>query len=209
MSTDDPARLMRFVLELRAAGVTDVRTLSAMERTDRARFAPAHLASLALDDAALPLPCGQAMTKPSVVGRMIAALDVGPEDHVLEVGAGSGWQTGVLAALAGRVTSIERQTPLWSAARGKLDGLAHVTLHLGDGREGLAVGTPYDRIVLNGAVAAPSAALLLQMADTCLLLAPILDEAGVRLKRFRRGAAAEDLGPVEFAALEEGVAEAP
>lgn len=209
MSGDDPARLMRFVLELRAAGVTDVRVLSAMERTDRARFAPTHLASLALDDAALPLPCRQTMTKPSVVGRMIAALEIGADDSVLEVGTGSGWQTGVLAALAAQVTSIERQASLWSVARGKLDGLAHVTLHLGDGREGLVAAAPYDRIVLNGAVAAPSAALLLQMAPDCVLLAPILDEAGVRLKRFRRGAAAEDLGPIEFAALEEGVAEAP
>ncbi|MBL8531728.1 MAG: hypothetical protein JNK94_08340, partial [Hyphomonadaceae bacterium] len=60
----DPARLMRFILEMRQSGVTDPRVLAALERTPRAHYAPQHLAGLALDDVGLPLPHAQTMTKP-------------------------------------------------------------------------------------------------------------------------------------------------
>ena len=65
----DPARLMRFVLEMRQAGITDARALSALERAPRTHYAPAHLEGLALDDVALPLAHGQTMTKPPTEAR--------------------------------------------------------------------------------------------------------------------------------------------
>ena len=90
---------MRFVLEMRQAGVTDARVLSALERTPRTHFAPAHLEGLAMDDIGLPLAHAQTMTKPSVVGRVLTALDAQADDRVLEIGTGSGYQAAALAPL--------------------------------------------------------------------------------------------------------------
>lgn len=209
MSESDPARMMRFVLDMREAGVTELKALAALERADRARFAPVHLAALALEDVDLPLPCAQNMTKPSVVGRMIAALDPRAGDMVLEIGTGSGFQGAAIASIARKVTSLERHRALAAEARGRFGAqrLMNAQAHLADGREGWAENAPYDRIVINAAVEAPPPALLEQLAEDGVLVAPIIEDGAVRLKRFRKGAPPEDLGAIAFAPLEEGVAE--
>lgn len=195
-------RLMRFVLEMRQAGVTDARALAALERTPRDHYAPVHLAQLAYDDNNLPLPNGQTMTKPSVIGRMIAALDVEPAHSVLEIGTGSGYQAAALSTLAARVTTLDRWRDLVADARGRL-GLArimHVNVHLGDGAIGWAQDAPYDRIVVNCAVAEIPPALIAQLAHGGALVAPVgLGDAQVlvRLRNDKR----EHLGPIEFAPL--------
>lgn len=207
---DEPAKLMRFVLDMRTAGVTDPKTLAALERTPRAHFAPEHLVGLALDDVALPLACGQTMTKPSVVGRMVASLDLAPEHSVLEVGAGSGFQAGVIAQIAKRVVTLDRYRTLAAEARGKLGvlRLMHVSAHQADGRLGWPEFAPYDRIVVNAADAVAPLALLDQLAEGGVLLMPIGEIGQVRLMRFRKGAGApDDLGPIDFAPLEDGVAQ--
>ena len=93
----DPTRLMRFVLEMRQAGVTDARALvragaHAARRIMRRRILKAWRSTMS----ALPLAHAQTMTKPSVVGRMIAALALQPNDVVLEIGTGSGFQAAAL-----------------------------------------------------------------------------------------------------------------
>ena len=202
----DPARLMRFILELRQAGVTDARVLGAMERTPRAHYAPAHLSDLAYDDIALPLAQGQSMTKPSVVGRVVAALDVQPGDSVLEIGAGSGYQAAVLAQLAHKVITLERWRDLAADARVRFGTgrLMRAFAHAADGGEGWADEAPFDRIVINAAAAAPPPALLAQLKPGGVLLMPAGDADGQRLIRFRNGAR-DDFGPVKFALLEEGL----
>lgn len=202
----DPARLMRFVLELRQAGVTDARVLGAMERALRADYAPQHLSDLAYDDIALPLAHGQSMTRPAIVGRVVAALDAQEGQSVLEIGTGSGYQAAVLAHLAHKVVTIERWRALTAEARQRFGQarLMRVYAHVGDGREGWEDDAPYDRIVLNGAVDAPPDVLLAQLKQGGVLLAPIGDGAGQVLTRWRDGVA-EALGPVKFAPLDEGV----
>jgi len=199
----DPQRLMRFVLDMRTAGVTDARALRALERTPRDHYAPAHLAALAYDDSGLPLPCGQSMTKPSIVGRMIAALDVRESDSVLEIGTGSGFQAAAIASLARKVTTLDRHRVLVTDAREKfgLARLMQVSVHLADGREGFAEGGPYDRIIANGAVVSIPDAWRAQLAPGGVIVAPV----GERLVRWQDGAET-DLGPIKFAALSEGVA---
>lgn len=202
----DPARLMRFILELRQAGVTDARVLAAMERTPRSHYAPAHLEGLAFDDIGLPLAHAQSMTKPSVVGRAVAALDVQPGDHVLEIGTGSGFQAAVLSDLAHKVVTLDRWRALVADARVVFGTarLMRVFAHVGDGGEGWAEEGPYDRIILNGAVEAPPPALLQQLKPGGALVAPIGGADGQRLLRLRNDAR-EDFGPVKFAALDEGL----
>jgi protein-L-isoaspartate(D-aspartate) O-methyltransferase len=202
----DPARLMRFVLELRQAGVTDARALSAMERTPRTHYAPEHLDGLAFDDISLPLAHAQTMTKPSVVGRVLSALSPQPGDTVLEIGAGSGFQTACIASLAHKVVTLERWRDLTADARVKFGTarLMRVQAYTADGLDGWADEAPYDRIVVNGALSDIPEALLAQLKPGGVLIAPLGDAESQRLIRYRNGAR-EDFGPIKFAPLERGL----
>lgn len=204
----DPARLMRFVLEMRQAGVTDARALAAMERTARTHYAPSHLEGLALDDVGLPLAHGQTMTKPSVIGRVISALDPQPSDVVLDIGTGSGFQAAALSVVAHKVVTIERWRDLAAEARGRFGTarLMRTYAHVGDGYDGWGDDAPYDRIVINAAVEDFPPVLADQLKPGGVIIAPIGDAAGQRLIRLRNGVR-EDLGPVQFAMLERGVEE--
>jgi protein-L-isoaspartate(D-aspartate) O-methyltransferase len=204
----DPARLMRFVLELRQAGVTDARALSALERTPREHYAPAHLEGLALDDVGLPLSHGQTMTKPSVVGRVIAALAPAANDVVLEVGTGSGFQAAAISTLAHKVVTLERWRDLTAEARGRFGTarLMRTYAHVADGLDGWADDAPYDRIVINGALDDLPAALLEQLKPGGVIVAAIGDAYAQRLIRYCNGVR-EDFGPIKLTPLERGVPE--
>lgn len=199
---------MRFVLEMRQAGVTDARALSALERTPRTHYAPTHLEGLALDDVGLPLSHAQTMTKPSIVGRVIAALDVQPNDVVLEIGTGSGFQAGALSVLAHKVVTLERWRDLAADARGRFGTarLMRTYAHVADGFEGWPEDGPYDRIVINAALEEFPVQLLEQLKPGGAIVAPIGDASGQRLIRLRNGVR-EDLEPVKFGALDRGVEE--
>ncbi|MBI3437866.1 MAG: protein-L-isoaspartate O-methyltransferase [Proteobacteria bacterium] len=210
MSDDDLARLMRFVLEMRQAGVTDARALSALEKTPRTYFAPDHLEGLAMDDIPLPLAHAQTMTKPSVIGRVLTALAPQADDNVLEVGSGSGFQAAAIASLARKVVTVERWRDLATEVRGRIGRarLFHVFAHAGDGFEGWTDDAPYDRIVINAAVEDIPLPLLDQLNAGGVLIAPVGDEQAQRLIRYRNGER-EDLGPAKFQLLARGPGEDP
>ncbi|MEQ1616963.1 MAG: protein-L-isoaspartate(D-aspartate) O-methyltransferase [Terricaulis sp.] len=199
-------RLMRFVLEMRQAGVTDARVLSAIETTPRENFAPEHLRDLAHDDTALPLPGGQTMSRPSLVGQVVSALAPRNDDIVLEIGTGSGYQAGVLAALSFKLVTIDRVRSLVGEARAGFArcGLINAFAHCGDGYDGWPYDAPYDRIVLNVAVTEVPPPVLAQLKPGGVLLAPIHDQQGQRLMRFRNNTR-DDLGPANFPNIERGV----
>jgi protein-L-isoaspartate(D-aspartate) O-methyltransferase len=197
---------MRFVLEMRQAGVTDARALSALERTPRTHYAPEHLKALAMDDVGLPLAHGQTMTKPSLVGRMIAALAPAQGETVLEVGTGSGYQAGALSVLAHKVITLERWEELCVAARGRF-GVARLMrtyAHVSDGIHGWADDAPYDRIIINAAVPELPQALIDQLKPGGALVAPVGDAKGQTLIRYRNGER-EELGAIRFAPIGHGV----
>jgi protein-L-isoaspartate(D-aspartate) O-methyltransferase len=151
-----------FIMALRRRNIRNTAVLGAMERVSRELFAPRRFADLSRSDVALPLPCGQTMTAPGTVATMLVALDVRPGQGVLEIGTGSGYVTALLAKLGCRVHTIERYATLAASAVERLDiaGLADtITVQEGDG---LATDLPrasFDRILLNGAVAALPAAV--------------------------------------------------
>jgi protein-L-isoaspartate(D-aspartate) O-methyltransferase len=205
---NDPARLMRFVLEMRQAGITDARALSALERTPRTHYAPAHLEGLAMDDIALPLSHAQSMTKPSVIGRVITALAPEAGDVVLDIGTGSGFQAAAISAIAGKVVSLERWRDLAADARGRFGTarLMRTYAHVADGFEGWDNDAPYDRIVINGAMDDIPAALLEQLKSGGVIVAALGDAENQRLIRYRNGQR-EDLGPIKLPPLERGVPE--
>jgi protein-L-isoaspartate(D-aspartate) O-methyltransferase len=202
-------RLMRFVLELRRAGVTDPRALSALERTPRVHYAPAHLEGLAMDDVALPLAHGQTMTKPSIVGRVITALAPQSGDVVLDVGTGSGYQAAAIADLARKVVTLDRWRDLADEARARFGRarLTRVYAHVADGFDGWDDDAPYDRIVVNAALEDFPLPLLDQLKPGGVLVAPLGDAQNQRLMRYRNGER-DDLGPIRFQPLERGLGEA-
>jgi protein-L-isoaspartate(D-aspartate) O-methyltransferase len=201
---------MRFVLEMRQAGVTDARALSALERTPRTHYAPEHLEGLALDDVGLPLAHAQTMTKPSIVGRMLTALAPEAGETVLEVGTGSGFQAAAISAIVNKVVTLDRWGDLTVAARGKFGTarLMRTYAHTADGFDGWAEDAPYDRIIINAALDEFPEPLLAQLKPGGTIVAPLGDSQAQRLVRLRNGVR-EDLGPIRLQPLERGLGEAP
>ena len=204
------ARRMRLILELRQLGMTDGRVLNAIERTDRALFAPPHLEALAWDDVALPIARGQAMTKPTLIAQLALDLQVRQDHRVLEIGTGSGFQTAVLARLAARVTSLERFRLLSDEARDRIvdSNLPNASVHWADGADGWKPNAPYDRVIVNAGAPDFLPVVLDQMAPEAILIAPI-GEGEQRLKRVRKDRdgrfTVEELGPARFADLLDGI----
>jgi protein-L-isoaspartate(D-aspartate) O-methyltransferase len=141
--------------QLRGRDVVDERVLAAMERVPRELFVPDRLQRRAYEDAALPIGEGQTISQPYMVARIAEALALTGDEHVLDVGTGSGYQAAVLAELANEVDTIERIPALAEQARDNLKaaGYERVQVHVGDGSQGLAARAPFSAIAV--AAAAP------------------------------------------------------
>lgn len=173
---------VRMVQRLRAEGLRDERVLEAFGRIPRHIFVDSALAIQAYEDTSLPIGLGQTISKPSVVGRMLALLMQGTKaikqdglGRVLEIGTGCGYQAALLAELGASVVSIERLNLLHEKARVHLTGLGlaeRVRLVFGDGRLGHAPGAPYDSIVAAAGGEDIPAAWLAQLAPGGRLVAP-------------------------------------
>ncbi|MFQ5701136.1 MAG: protein-L-isoaspartate(D-aspartate) O-methyltransferase [Acidobacteriota bacterium] len=159
-------------------GIKDRRVLEAMRRLPRHLFIEEALRGKAYSDNALPIGSGQTISQPYIVALMTELLDVGPDDRVLEVGTGSGYQTALLACLAGEVYSIERLRPLSQRARITLRklGLENVRLRVGDGTAGWPEQAPFTRIVVTAGAPAVPEALIEQLDVPGRLVIPVGDE---------------------------------
>jgi protein-L-isoaspartate(D-aspartate) O-methyltransferase len=126
-----------------------------MARVPRELFVPEYLRDRAYDDAALPIGGGQTISQPYMVAKICEALSLRGDEHVLDVGSGSGYQAAVLAELADEVDTIERIPALADLARDNLAavGYRRVRVHIGDGTRGLPERAPFDAIAV--AAAAP------------------------------------------------------
>ncbi len=136
--------------QLRARGIRSEAVLNAMASVPRERFLPPDRSGEAYRDQALPISHGQTISQPYMVAVMTEALQVDPGARVLEIGTGSGYQTAVLAALAGEVWSIERIPGLMEEASTVLEelGFANVHLRAGDGTLGWPEAGPFDAILV-------------------------------------------------------------
>jgi protein-L-isoaspartate(D-aspartate) O-methyltransferase len=177
--------------ELRRRGIPDS-IVAAMARVPRDVFAPSGFGDRAFANEPLPLPAGQTISQPYVVGRMCELLELTGSERILDVGTGSGWHAAVLAHLGRRVISIERHAALARLAERNLQAarVRNVTVVVGDGTRGYPLVAPFDAInVAAGARGAVPPALLEQLAEGGRLVAPVDD----RLVLVRRTAA----GPQE------------
>jgi protein-L-isoaspartate(D-aspartate) O-methyltransferase len=153
--------------DVRGRGIGDERVLQAMLRLPRHEFVPEAYRAQAYEDHPLPIGEGQTISQPFIVAIMLQALSLQTTDTVLEVGAGSGYATALLAELAARVFAIERSPVLAAGATRVLSSLGYdnVNVVLGDGSQGFAAGAPYDAILVSAATAAVPEPLLAQLRE--------------------------------------------
>jgi protein-L-isoaspartate(D-aspartate) O-methyltransferase len=183
--------------------------LEAIAAVPRDRFVPRSLRAQAYEDVALPIWCGQTISQPTVVARMLEMFELSPSDRVLDVGTGSGYHAALLARLTAEVWTIERHEKLSVHARAATAdlGLGNLRFVVGDGAEGLPAQAPFDAINVAAAVGeAVPPALLRQLAQSGRLIAPVgdVDQHLVRSRNTPRGIRSERLDPVRFVPLVRG-----
>jgi protein-L-isoaspartate(D-aspartate) O-methyltransferase len=210
---DEQRHRAELVLRMRQSGINDPRVVRAMEMVPRRLFVPPHLADQAYADRALPVACGQTISQPYVVAYMTQHLQVGDRHKVLEIGTGTGYQTAILAGLARRVYSVDRYRTLTTAAEQRLASLriSNVTLMTADGMQGWPGQAPFDRILVTAAGAEVPPALVEQLGDGGILVAPVGAAGDQKLVRLKKSAGAidrEDLLAVRFVPLVPGKASA-
>ncbi|MGQ7791472.1 protein-L-isoaspartate(D-aspartate) O-methyltransferase [Faunimonas sp. B44] len=212
LDDEERVRMASLILSLRGLGVSDRRLLKAIETIPRGLFVPDGFRARAYDDCALPIACGQSISAPSVIGTIVAALELGDRHSVLEIGTGSGYQAAILSRLARRVTTIERYRTLARAAEARWAALriSNITGIVADGAPGWPRQAPFDRIVVNAAAAGAPSRLIAQLSETGILVAPVGPQGGPqRLTLFqRRGDRVDtrDLGAARFPPIEAGIA---
>lgn len=183
------AGLRRSLIEqIRERGIEDLEVLQVFDRVSRHLFLPESVHNRAYDDAPLPIGFGQTASQPSLQALYLQVLRLQPTDRVLEIGTGSGYQTALLAQLAGHVYSVERIRELSVRARAALDAmrLPNVALLVGDGTIGWTRYAPYDAILVAAAAPNVPAALIDQLAPGGRMLIPLGDRVEQRLTLIRK-----------------------
>ncbi len=186
-------RRAQLVQVIQDQGISDQRVLDAISRIPRELFVVGALQHSAYDDLALPIGLSQTISQPSTVAFQTMLLDAKPDDSVLEIGTGSGYQAAVLCEMGVRVFSIERHQPLYERAKSILTQLEYrAFLRVGDGSYGWSILAPFDGILVTaGAMEVPQSLLsqLREPTDQCRggrLVIPIGDRKVQRMTRITR-----------------------
>lgn len=209
-------RLRRSLIEqIRDRGIGDLEVLQVFDRVPRHLFLPESVHNRAYEDAPLPIGFGQTASQPSLQALYLQTLQLQPHDKVLEIGTGSGYQCAVLARLARRVYTIERHRLLLAEAEARFAELRlpNITTRCGDGSRGWPEQAPFDRIMITAAAPEMPYALIGQLTEGGILVAPIGPERGdqelYRITRTADGENREWLCSVRFVPLIAGPAPDP
>ncbi|HEX8248849.1 MAG TPA: protein-L-isoaspartate(D-aspartate) O-methyltransferase [Pyrinomonadaceae bacterium] len=187
--------------------IQDERILEVMRRVPRHFFVPEALKVQAYADNALPIAGKQTISQPFIVARMTELLELAPHSRVLEIGAGSGYQTVILAQLARNVYAIERVAQLASEAQARLQQLKihNVALRCSDGTLGWDVYAPFDAILVAAGSPEIPEPLLQQLKTGGRLVLPVGQDRQtqrlVRVTRTEKGFQTEDFGACAFVPL--------
>lgn len=187
--------------------IHDERVLTAMREVPREFFVPPALKAQAYKDNALPIAGNQTISQPFIVARMTELLEVTKGSKILEIGAGSGYQTAILASLAGRVFAIERIPSLAKEAEERLQklGFQNVTLRCADGTNGWEIYAPFDGILVAAGSPQLPEPLLEQLKIGGKLVIPIGHDTKtqtlIRVTRYGQGFQTEDFGACAFVPL--------
>ena len=158
-------------------GIKDKRVLSAMRKVPRHLFVGEELMERAYGDYALPIGEGQTISQPYMVGVMTEALELRGGENVLEIGTGSGYQSAVLAELAGHVCTVERIAPLAMHAKRLLEeiGCFNVSVKVFNGTLGWKEEVPFDGIIVTAGAPHIPEILVEQLAEGGRLVIPVGD----------------------------------
>jgi protein-L-isoaspartate(D-aspartate) O-methyltransferase len=161
--------------QIKARGVKDPLVVAAMSRVPRHVFVGPELAGSAYSDRPLPIGSGQTISQPYMVAVMTEALKLEGGERVLEIGTGSGYQTAVLAEIAGHVVTVERVRELAEAAGGLLRDLGYINIEfvVGDGSGGHPERAPYDGIIVTAGAPEVPEVLAAQLAPGGRLVMPV------------------------------------
>lgn len=187
--------------------IADERVLAVMQELQRDHFVPEAIKSQAYNDNALPISSGQTISQPYIVARMTELLELKGDEKVLEIGAGSGYQTAVLASLARKVFAIERLDSLANEAKQRLQslGFRNVTLKSADGTVGWNAYMPYDAILVAAGGPEIPEPLVAQLKIGGKLVLPVGEDRKtqmlIRVTRQEVGYKQENFGPCAFVPL--------
>jgi protein-L-isoaspartate(D-aspartate) O-methyltransferase len=188
-------------------GIRDIRVLDAMLVVPRHRFVPEALQSRAYGDHALPIAANQTISQPFIVARMTELLELDTRSRVLEIGAGSGYQTAVLARLGAQVFAIERIAELAREAQARIRqlGIYNATVKCFDGTLGWSAHAPYDGILVAAGGPEVPEPLLAQLKVDGRLVIPIgttrESQRLIRVLKTEKGYTYEDHGACAFVPL--------
>lgn len=198
----------RMVARLREHyGIRDARVLEAMRSVPRHFFVPEALQSRAYGDHALPISANQTISQPFIVARMTELLELDRDSRVLEIGAGSGYQTAVLSFIAAQVYSIERIGDLAREAQARIRQLEiyNATVKCFDGTLGWAAHAPYDAILVAAGGPTVPDPLIAQLKIGGRLVVPVGESREaqrlIRVSKTETGLREEDHGGCAFVPL--------
>ena len=155
--------------------IQDERVLSAIYKVPRELFVPERLQSLAYADEPLPIAENQTISQPLIVAMMTQALELKGKEKILEIGTGSGYQTAILAELAGSVVTTERVASLSASAQELLNkiGYTNISFHVTKDELGWDEGAPYVGIIVTAGTPKVPQALLNQLAIGGRMVIPV------------------------------------
>ena len=206
----DFATLREHMVERQLArrGIDDPALLAAFRAVPREAFVATAQSGYAYDDSPLPIESGQTISQPYIVALMIDAAEIGEQDHVLEIGAGSGYAAAVIGKIAARVVAIERHHELARIAAARLERLGYENIRVveGDGTRGFAAEAPYDAILVAASGSHVPDPLMAQLKSDGRLVMPVGEQLWsqslVKLTKHEDGTVdREDLGAVRFVPL--------
>lgn len=174
--------------QLRPNAVTDERLVAAMASIPRERFLPPEAATMAYRDTAIPLGHARFANTPMATGRLLTEAELEPGDRVLLVGAAGGYTAAVLAELVGHVTALESDPALLEIARAALAGTANVSVVEGPLHEGHVANSPYDVLLIDGAVEELPEALVAQVRPGGRVVTGLVERGVMRLAVGRKTA---------------------
>jgi protein-L-isoaspartate(D-aspartate) O-methyltransferase len=161
--------------QIRARGIESPAVLTAMRKVPRHRFVPAEVTHMAYNDHAVPIGSGQTISQPYIVAYMTEAAEISPNDRVLEIGTGSGYQAAVLGEVAREVYTIEIIPELAERAHRTLAELGYTNVHAktGNGYLGWPERAPFDAILVTAAPDQVPQALVDQLAPGGRMVIPV------------------------------------
>ncbi len=179
----EEARRQMVEEQIEARGVTDSRVLDAMSRVPRHEYVPAPYRALAYRDTPLPIEFEQTISQPYIVGLMTELLQPAPDDRILEVGTGSGYQAAVAAELVSEVYSIEIIPGLASSAGDRLLrlGVSNVFVRAGDGYLGWPEQGPFDGILVTAGAEDVPPPLVDQLKPGARMIIPVGDQSSFQI----------------------------